>query len=309
MLHKTIKLIGRLGFLTVLLSPLTAISMPDLPIIAITSIKAPISQNDGGRRVNAKEANFQTMLETQMTQVGSFTIIERNRVDEILAEQGLNNEFGDSATASGQFNVAGVDYLVYGAITKLGQREQGLSTGSFKSASLITEFSVDIKVVDASSGEVRKAKSVEVQSKTASGMSTGSFGSIKGNGDPLADIQRIAAKKVAALIATSIFPIEVVKGGSTVYLNYGSAILDKGDIVDAFRPGEELIDETTGINLGSEEEFVGKLEIYEVNDKFSKAKLISGMNPSTGNLIRIIKKATESTKPTGQNSEKRGRKI
>ena len=77
------------------------------------------------------------MLETQMTQVGRFKIIERNRVDEILGEQGLNNEFGDGSTAGGGFNVAGVDYLVYGAITKLGQRKSAIGTGNFVSAALI----------------------------------------------------------------------------------------------------------------------------------------------------------------------------
>ena len=141
-----------------------------LPVIAITKIRAPVNDNYRGSRVNAKQENFQTMLETQMTQVGRFKIIERNRVDEILAEQGLNNEFGDAQTAGGGFNVGGVDYLVYGAITKLGQREKAIATGTFASVSQITEFSVDIKVVDASTGEVRKAESVSVERKTAGGV-------------------------------------------------------------------------------------------------------------------------------------------
>ncbi len=70
-------------------------------------------------RVNTKSQNFQTMLETQLTKVGRFKIIERNRIDEILGEQGLMNAVGDAATAGGvgDLNVGGVDYLVYGAIT------------------------------------------------------------------------------------------------------------------------------------------------------------------------------------------------
>ena len=166
-----------------------------LPVIAITKIRAPVNDNYRGSRVNAKQENFQTMLETQMTQVGRFKIIERNRVDEILAEQGLNNEFGDAQTAGGGFNVGGVDYLVYGAITKLGQREKAIATGTFTSVSQITEFSVDIKVVDASTGEVRKAESVSVERKTAGGIATGSFASVTGPSDALSDIQRVAAKK------------------------------------------------------------------------------------------------------------------
>ena len=93
------------------------------------------------------------------------------------------------------------------------------------------------------------------------------------------------------------------------YLNYGSAILDKGDIVSAYRPGEDLIDEATGINLGSEEEFEGDLEVTEVNPKFSKAKVISGNQPSKGSIIRIKTKASENSSSAGKPGKKRGRKI
>jgi len=285
------------------------IAEPDLPVIGITKIKAPVNDSTYYSKKNAKADNFQTMLETQMSQVGRFKIIERNRVDEVLAEQGLNNEFGDGQTAGGGFNVSGVDYLVYGAITRLGSREKAMTTGNFSSVSIITEFSVDIKVIDASTGEVRKAETVSVKSKTAGGIKTQSFASVDSAGDPLSDIQRIAAKKVAALIATNIFPIEVVKGGAVTYLNYGSAILDEGDIVSAYRPGEELIDEATGINLGSEEEFEGDLEVTQVNAKFSKAKVISGDQPSKGSIIRIKTKASETSSSTGKPAAKRGRKI
>ena len=282
------------------------VSASDLPIIGISTIKETV--ND--RRRNAKGNNFQAMLETQMAKVGRFRIIERARVDEILAEQGLNNEFGDGKTANGGFNVGGVDYLVYGTITKLGQVKSSISTGNFASAKLVTEMSVDLKVVDASTGEIRKAESVSASVKTASGVSHGNFSKISGGSDPLSDVQRVAAKKAAALIATSIFPIEVVKGGSIIYLNYGSSILDSGDILAVFEPGEDLIDETTGLNLGSEEKYLGKIEVTNSNDKFSKAKLLDGESPQKGNLVRILEKASEARKSGGRAQEKkRGRKI
>ena len=145
--------------------PLSA--APDLPIIGITKIKAPVDDNGFYTRVNTKADNFQTMLETQLIRTQRFMVMERNRVDEILAEQGLNNEFGDAQTAQGGFNVGGVDYLVYGAITKFGQTKKVMATGGFSAAQVITEFVADIKVVDASTGEIRKAETAEVELKTA----------------------------------------------------------------------------------------------------------------------------------------------
>lgn len=300
------KIIGILVAL-MMFSVTSATTAQDLPIVGISTIKETV--NDRNR--NAKGVNFQAMLETQMAKVGRFKIMERARVDEILAEQGMNNEVGDGRTANGGYNIAGVDYLVYGSITKLGQRKSGMATGQFATASLITEMAVDIKVVDASTGEIRRAETAEAMVKSAGGMATGSFATAKGAGDPLADVQRMAAKKVASLIATSIFPIEVVKGGSVIYLNYGSSILDQGDILAVFQPGEELIDEATGLNLGSEEIFLGKLEVTSTTDKFSKAKLLEGEGPTKGDLVRILEKAPEagSSSNRGAPAEKRGRKI
>jgi hypothetical protein len=287
--------------------PLSA--SPDLPIIGITKIKAPVDDEGFYTRVNAKADNFQTMLETQLIKTQRFTVMERSRVDEILAEQGLNNEFGDSQTAQGGFNVGGVDYLVYGAITKFGQTKKVMATGGFSTTQLITEFVADIKVVDASTGEIRKAETAEVELKTAGGLSTQDFVSGDADADPLSDAQRAAAKKVAAIIATGIFPLEVVKGGDTIYLNYGDAILDKGDELTVFRAGEKLIDEATGINLGSEETVLGSIKVTETTASFSKASLISGADPERGDLARIDRKSSDASSSQGQAGEKRGRKI
>ena len=278
----------------------------DLPVVGISTIKATVDD----WRLNSKSLNFQAMLETQMSKVGRFVLIERNRVDEILAEQGLNNEFGDGQTSAGGFNVAGVDYLVYGSITKLGQTQSSVAAGQFKTKSLVTEMSVDIRVVDASTGEIRKAESAEGAIKTGSRVGTGNFATTGSAADPLADVQRLVAKKAASLIATSIFPIEVVKGGDTIYLNYGSSILDEGDLVSVFKEGEELIDETTGLNLGSEEVLISELEVFQTTDKFSKARVISGVMPSRGDLARIKwKNDSSGMKPAGGAQGKRGKTI
>ena len=68
---------------------------PNLPIIGVTEIRAPVDDPYLFNRVNTKAESFQVMLETQLAQIGRFKIIERNRIDEILGEQGLNNAFGD----------------------------------------------------------------------------------------------------------------------------------------------------------------------------------------------------------------------
>jgi len=59
-------------------------------------------------------------------------------------------------------------------------------------------------------------------------------------------------------------------------VNYGKGYLDKGDVLDVFSQGEQIVDPDTGEVLGSEEEKVGRIKITDVQAKFSKAKLVTG---------------------------------
>ena len=78
----------------------------DLPIIGITEITSGVDAKNYREYKNSKASNFQIMLETQMQKVGRFRIMERNRVDEVLSEQGLQGEFSDTGTS---MNLAAID--------------------------------------------------------------------------------------------------------------------------------------------------------------------------------------------------------
>ena len=65
-----------------------------------------------------------------------------------------------------------------------------------------------------------------------------------------------------------------------------------GDRLKVIQPGEELIDEATGLNLGATETVIGTVEVTEALEKFSKAKVIRGGNPGKGMQARIIKDAS-----------------
>ena len=286
----------------------------ELPIIGITEITSGVDNKDWRAYKETKAINFQTMLETQMVKIGRFTIMERNRVDEVLAEQGLQGEFSDSGTP---MNLSAIDYLVYGSITKFGSKKKTISTGKFATVKIISEFGVDLKVVDATTGEIRRAESVEVSMTTGSGMATKGITTGELEADPLSDIQRRAAKMVAAAIAESIFPIEVVMfredadSNCCAYINYGNSVLSVGDKLKIIEKGEDIIDEATGLNLGSTEKTIGTIQVTEALPKFSKAKILSGGTPERGQLARIIKDkvGSGSNNLNNEKREKIGRKI
>ncbi len=94
------------------------------------------------------------------------------------------------------------------------------------------------------------------------------------------------------------------------YLNYGSALLSVGDKLKVVILGESLIDETTGLDLGSTEKTIGVVQVTEALDKFSKAKIVSGETPGKGQIARILKDKTGmGSNNVQQQREKIGRKI
>tara|TARA_B100000963_G_scaffold358277_1_gene382523 strand:+ start:87 stop:1019 length:933 start_codon:yes stop_codon:yes gene_type:complete len=287
-----------------------SISAQELPVIAITEIESSVDSSSWLDYKNSKSQNFQTMLETQLVQTKRFKIIERNRIDEVLSEQILQGEFSNNNT---KMNVGGVDYIVYGSITKFGSKKKQIQTSGVSVIKLIAEFGVDLKVVDVLTGEIIKAESIDISLETGSGTSTNSFGISDTLADPLSDIQRSAAKSSAALIAESIFPIRLItwedeSSNCCAYINYGDAIMSQGDIVRVIKQGSVFVDPDTGLKLGSTEKTVSKLEIFEVLPNFSKAKLIEGETPSGGELVRFD--VNNSVKSQNSNQRERlGKKL
>ena len=106
----------------------------DLPVVGITEITSGVDVRNYREYKNSKAGNFQTMLETQMVKVGRFKIMERNRLDEVLSEQGLQGEFSDAGTV---MKVGAVDYLVYGSITKFGTKKKEIKTKKFATVKVI----------------------------------------------------------------------------------------------------------------------------------------------------------------------------
>ncbi len=79
-----------------------------------------------------------------------------------------------------------------------------------------------------------------------------------------------------------------VKGGQ-IYLNTGaSGGILAGDEFDVFREGEALVDPESGLNLGAELAQIGKVQVVEVQEKFSKAIVVSGSGFEKGNVVKFV---------------------
>lgn len=274
------------------------------PVIGIGDMQSSV-----GGDVNT----FRAMLETALANTNKFELIERSRIGDIISEQALSA--GGITEGSGQIGgISGVDYLVYGSITKLGVESNEFNLGDYKSASQDGVMSVDLRVVDVTTGSIKISETVEVESSVSSAINIDGRSIGGDEADPLSSVQRVAAVQIAGKIALNIFPIKVINvKDNMVYLNYGSSILSKCSwsssescYLKIVELGEGFVDPDTGEVLGAEEEYVGAVEITEPKSKFTIAKILEGnitrgaiavqMSKSDGNKIKKKIKANKKKK-------------
>ena len=262
------------------------LSNDNLPIVAVSQFEQTF-QNDRRTRLASNPDNYEAMLETQLIKVGRFRVYERNKLEEVLREQGLQESLSGNNT---QIKIDGVDYLVYGAITDMSSEAKEFKTDGFATVRVTNRFGVDIKIVDTLSGEIRRAESIVAVIDSGSGVATKDFSNLEVGTNGLVEAQRIVAKRSAALLAESIFPVRVVDiFNDEIYLNYGDSILSIGDRLKVIQEGKEIIDQDTGLSLGSRQKVLGEIEITSVDSNMSIAKITkSNAEFTVGSIAKMI---------------------
>jgi len=124
---------------------------------------------------------------------GSFRVIERKKLDTVLAEQDFSNS--DRADPSaGKLaklgKVLGVRYIIAGSITKFGGEEKSYGGGGLVGGRLgglglkkaKTEVSLTARMIDATTGEILVSAKGEGVSKKGGGLKVGALGGGGGAG-------------------------------------------------------------------------------------------------------------------------------
>ena len=132
---------------------------------------------------------------------------------------------------------------------------------------------------------------------------------IDDDGNGIVEAQRIVAKRSAALLAESIFPIRVVDiYDDEIYLNYGDSILSVGDRLKVIQEGREIIDQDTGLSLGSRQKTLGEIEIVSTDANLSIAKITKEDGDFTiGSVAKMI--LSDPNSRNKKQRERKGRKI
>jgi curli biogenesis system outer membrane secretion channel CsgG len=291
-----------------LLTPVSVLAQAQIrkPIVSVDDIKD--LANTG------QAAALREMIETTVVNTGKFRIMERGAQGTalLLAEQEKAKAGLVTSNTPGKIGgFEGVDFKVYGTITTAAAqttRDVGASAamqvggrmfqsmgGPFGSAvgnSMMSNsncnqsaatLAVDIRITDASTGELRYAK--QITQGTASQITCGARSQIDLNG-----LMRSASERISMGLVTIMYPVKVVdvEDNGEVMLNYGEGLLAPGDVFALSLQGKEIVDPDTGAVLGHKESFLGLVRITEVQPKLSKARLVTSFAtpPQVGTVAR-----------------------
>ena len=129
-------------------------------------------QTDVGRELGG-------MLANELVSTGAFKVVERNKLDSVLSEQDLGASGRVSKSSAARMGqVTGAQYLITGNVAAYDENTKGTGGGiGFKGISIGGKSSkaylaIDLRVVNATTGEVEYVRTVEGHSK-GGGMSLG----------------------------------------------------------------------------------------------------------------------------------------
>jgi curli biogenesis system outer membrane secretion channel CsgG len=230
-----------------------------------------------------------------------FSVIERERLDMVMQEQGLSTAGAlDAQTAARVGQILGVRYIVTGGIDRFSINTTRGGIGGMGGNMTNAEAAISMRFIDTTTAE--RVISVSAEGNVRKG--GGFIGSARLSRDDewgiaseaieeaskalveeLADSDRL--DDLAAAAGTGGVDMRIVRvDGSRAYINVGSAMgVQVGDKFKIFSKGEDLIDPATGMNLGAVETETGSGVVVEVQERFAIIEFAG-----TANAADVIKK-------------------
>lgn len=238
-----------------------------------------------GPRLGQAAANE---LATQLVQSGKFSVIERSRLEAIMAEQRLGQSGAvDASTAAEIGQLLGVQAIVTGAITSFSIDETGGGIGPFQASFGEAESQLDVRLVNTTTGEIMMA--AEASGKEKFGGARFEDVNFQRSYDAgiaqkaLRPAVKEAVEKIVAMesqlaaIKPKAPPGEIVgSSDGGVYINRGENFdVRAGQRFDVYRVVDEIRN-SDGEILDRITEQVGVVEVTRVLSQSSVCEVVSG---------------------------------
>jgi outer membrane protein OmpA-like peptidoglycan-associated protein/curli biogenesis system outer membrane secretion channel CsgG len=267
---------------------------------------------DIGRGISA-------LLVTNLVRNGSFSVIDRDALSKVLAEQNFSNSNrADPASAARIGKVLGVDYIIVGTITQFGNETNkqnvgggggnwhGFGVGSIGHSNSKANVAIDARIINVDTAEILAAAEGKGESSRSGLALGGGGGNWKGMGAGNVDfgssnfqstIIGEATKKAVDALATDLgtqasrLTVRAVKidaliaavDGGQIILNAGArAGIHSGDQLTVVRVGREIKDPATGQVIRRLTSTIGTIQAVDVDDTLSVCNVVSGSGFQVG---------------------------
>jgi len=253
------------------------------------------------------------LLVNALVEGGQYTVIERSRIQSILAEQNLGMSGRINASTAAEIGkILGVRAVIIGSVTQFDLQKQNAGGGIFgvgaSTQDTDAEVAINVRIVDTNTAEIlysTQGKGNKSQSDTqlrAFGVRAGASTSNEGKLLTLATEQAIQtitqnintqADTIAAL-QQSIPDAEALVAsvaGNTIILNKGTKEgYQEGMVVSIERVTQEVKDPQSGEVIRTLTTKLGEVQLTDVDAKSSLGQWISGTGtPQVGDIAKPMR--------------------
>ena len=265
------------------------------------------------------------LLVKYLVQDGTYSVIERNALDKIMAEQNFSNSDRANPTSAAKIGkILGVDAMIVGSITQFGNETKNTGVGGngggigpfgmggFKHTNSKAIVNIDARIVDIDTAEILGVAEGHGESSRSSTSLTGGGGNWRGFGAGNVDFgssdfqETILGEAVKAsveqmstgliadapkLSARTIIVsglVAAVDGGQVV-LNVGAKSgIKVGDQLSIERITRTIKDPATGQVLRQMTQPVGVVRVTDVDDVSAVCQPVSGSGFKVGDAAKTV---------------------
>jgi TolB-like protein len=244
------------------------------------------------------ENAFRTGLVNQLTQSSKLAVLDRDFTGEKASE--LDFLRGDSVKKEELArlgNQLGADFIVVGVVNEASVKTESVylqSVGRTVTGASTASAKISYRIIETATGRIELA-----DSWTATGKAT-----------KLADSAALASEEIAHGIVDALFPLRIEHLANGVfYLGQGGKTVTIGQRFRVVKLGAEIVDDYTKEIIGREEDDAGTIEVFEVETKLSKARMVGNpLIPLSGDTTGLVARLMHQTEPSAATADANGGK-
>jgi curli biogenesis system outer membrane secretion channel CsgG len=251
----------------------------------------PSARTTGMAKGHIKRLSDELLVKLQNT--NRFVLMERAEVDQLIDEKAFEAVAAGGDIGDRLREFEGADYLIHGELTNFYLDVKKSNVPYLDRTETTVNRVADgvFRIADVHSGRMLSAEKVSIREKV----------------DDYEDANQIVGDLIdgfttrsVAAIVSRLYPIKVLAMGQDgiLYLNRGAdGNVVQGDRFNLMRPGDEMIDPDTGRSFGRAETNVGLIEVVDVEATRARARIVSGGDARTGDVLRTAERAPPPAPP------------